>query len=216
MIVYVPVQAGGPSVQPPTLLDDLPGTRERRTEQAVVSDAEDDELDDPEYTRILLMPQKVRQLPAAVGSNHVVEPFATACRQEKVLALKAYHAQKQSALALASAPAEAFVDAPVAAEAFADEALAVDPLAEEPAAESRPGAPPRPAPSAPEYLQQLMTLINDPKKTKKADLATHLRALDLPFSGSKPELLNRLRCHLERKSLDQVHPPPPLRQWLKR
>ena len=69
MIVYVPVQAGGPSGQPPMLLDDLPGTKKRRTEQpVVVSDAEDDALlDDPEYARITLLSQKVCQLPAAVG-----------------------------------------------------------------------------------------------------------------------------------------------------
>ena len=204
MIVYAPVQDGGPSDQPPMLLDDLPGTKERRTEQpVVVSDAEDDALlDDPEYARIMLLSQKVRQLPAAVGGNHVVEPFATACRQEKGPALKAYRAQKQSALALASAPAEALVDAPVAAEAFADEALAVDPLPEEPApaAESR-SAPSCPAPSAsaPEELRQLMTLIND-QRAKKTSMAFYLRAHGLPFNGTKQELLSRLRCELERKS----------------
>ena len=63
----------------------------------VASDSEEGADEDPEHVRIMLLSQQVRQPPAAVGSNHVVEPFATACRQEKGPALKAYHAQKQLA-----------------------------------------------------------------------------------------------------------------------
>ena len=177
----------------------------------VASDSEEGADEDPEYVRIMLLSQQVRQPPAAVGSNHVVEPFATACRQEKGPALKAYHAQKQLALASASAlasrsasaPAEALADASfgASAEAFADEALAVDPLAEEPAA-----AESRPAP-LPVELKQIQSEIQDPK-TKKSSLINRLKAFGLPSSGSKLELLARLQLELERQSaiVNQVHP----------
>ena len=96
MIVYARVQARDSSNKR-LQLSDLPGTKERRTEPVVASDSEEGADEDPEYVRIMLLSQQVRQPPAAVGSNHVVEPFATACRQEKGPALKAYHAQKQLA-----------------------------------------------------------------------------------------------------------------------